>query len=139
MNFDGQAIRQAVKLQSMPVYICEQDITYPVGDITVDIPSYSKSDRILLQKSVLSIRLQYKFTVSPLLFVLQIVDTRTGTILGQSPYGQEDFSSDWNTMNEVFLLDEFDNRYIKVYLLMQKDDTQSFVIRKRSFLSINTI
>ena len=72
MNYDGQPIRQAFKLLSNPVFICEDDLTYPVGDIIVDIPNYSKSDRIILQKSVLSIRLQYKFTSSPLLFVLKV-------------------------------------------------------------------
>ena len=139
MNYDGQPIRQAFKLLSNPVFICEDDLTYPVGDILLDIPNYSKSNRIILQKSVLSIRLQYKFTVAPLLFVLKVVDIRTGALIGESPYGQEDFSTDWNTMNEVFLLDEFDNRYVKVHLIMAKDDTQSFLVRKRSFLSINTI
>ena len=139
MNYDGQPIRQAFKLLSNPVFICEDDLTYPVGDILLDIPNYSKSDRVILQKSVLSIRLQYKFTSSPMLFVLKVVDTRTGVVIGESPYGQEDFTTDWNTMNEVFLLDEFDNRYVKVHLIMAKDDTQSFVVRKRSFLSINTI
>ena len=120
MNYDGQPIRQSFKLLSNPVFICEDDLTYSVGDIILDIPNYSKSDRIILQKSVLSIRLQYKFTMAPLLFVLKVVDSRTGVVIGESPYGQEDFSTDWNTMNEVFLLDEFDNRYVKVHLIMAK-------------------
>ena len=93
MNYDGQPIRQAFRLLSNPVFIVSDDLTYPVGDLILDSPNYSKSDRSLTKISVVHSFLQYKFTVSPLLFVLRVVDTRTGVVIGQSPYGQEDYTT----------------------------------------------
>ncbi len=139
MNFDGASIRSAVKLQVMPIFVAEVNVSYPVGNFQVSLPAYKNSDRVLLQRCVMSVRLQYKFTTEPHLFTLEIRDTRTDTVLGSSPYGQEDFSIEYNTMSEDFMLDEFDSRYIQLNLLMDKDDTQRFIIRHRSFYSINTI
>jgi hypothetical protein len=139
MNYDGVSIRSAVKFQSMPVFLSEKDLVYNVENIVVSLPAYNNSDRILLQKCVLAIRLQYRFTSSPLLFKLKLIDSRTQEVLGESPYGQEDFSVDWHTMQESFLLDEFDSRYIQVHLIMDKDDTQNFVIKSKSFISINVL
>ena len=139
MNFDGASARSSVKLVAMPLYVAEQDTTYTAMDFNLSLPNYKQTDRVLLQRCVMSLRLQYKFTSSPLLFTLEVRDIRTDTVLGSSPYGQEDFSTDWNTLSEDFMLDEFDSRYIKIYLLMSQDVTQSFVVRKRSFVSINSI
>lgn len=139
MNYDGISIRSAIKVQSMPVFLSEKDLVYNVENIIVSLPAYNQSDRMLLQKCVIAIRLQYRFTSSPLLFKLKLVDSRTQEVLGESPYGQEDFSVDWHTMHEAFLLDEFDSRYIQVHLIMDKDDTQNFVIKSKSFISINVL
>ena len=87
----------------------------------------------------MSICVQYKFTAAPLLFTLELVDTRTDIVLASSPYGQEDFSVGWTTMTETFLIDEWNSLYYKIRLVMLDDGSQSFVIRQRSFYSINTI
>ncbi len=123
----------------MPIFVAEVDISYPVGDFQVSLPAYKNSDRVLLQRCVMSVRLQYRFTSAPILFTLEIRDIRTDTVVGSSPYGQEDFSTEWNTMSEDYMLEEFDSRYIQLNLLMSADDTQRFVIRRRSFYSVNAI
>ena len=139
MNYDGASLRSAVKLQAMPFFVAERDIEYAVKDFDLSLPNYRQTDRIILTRCTMSICVQYKFTAAPLLFTLELVDTRTDTILASSPYGQEDFSVGWNTMTETFLLDEWNSLYYNIRLVMQDDDTQSFVIRKRSFYSINSI
>ena len=139
MNYDGASIRSAVKIQSLPIFVAEMDISYPLGEINVSLPAYKNSDRVLLQRCVLAVRLQYRFTSAPILFTLEIRDIRTDTVVGSSPYGQEDFSTEWNTMSEDYMLDEFDSRYIQINLLMSADNDQRFIIRRRSFYSVNTI
>ena len=139
MNYDGASLRSAVKLQSMPFFVAERDIEYAVKDFELSLPNYRQTDRIILTRCTMSISVQYKFTKAPLLFTLELLDTRTGTILASSPYGQEDFSLGWNTMTETFLLDEWDSLHYKIRLLMNDDDTQGFVVRQRSFYSIHTI
>ena len=139
MNYDGVSGRSAVKLQAMPFFVAEKDIEYPVKDFDLTLPNYRQTDRVILTRCTLSICIQYKFTVAPLLFTLELVDTRTDTILASSPYGQEDFSLNWNTMTETFLVEEWNSLYYKIRLVIQEDDTQSFVIRQRSFYSINSI
>ena len=132
-------MRSTVKLLAMPFFVAEEDTSYPVSDFNLLVPNYKQTDRVMLQRCVMSIRLQYKFTSSPMLFTLEVRDVRTDTVIGSSPYGQEDFSTEYNTMSEDFMLDEWDSRYIKINLLMQQDSTQNLVIRRRSFVSINSV
>lgn len=141
MNFDGTKKSLTLNTNMNPVYLSTAAVLQlPLYSHTrIQFPPYLKSNRVIMKKCILSISLNYRFSVTPMLFNLTVIDSRTNELLGSTPFGEADFSTEWHTMNESFMIDVWDDRYITIILRFANDNSQVFEIKKNSYYKIDTV